>query len=530
MADLLQQGTAANIIPPSPMQGIQTLSGILGIRQAQQDLQTGLAKQQTAQIEAAGSQMTLNERQNVAQIVKNGVDQSGHSINNPDGTLNMDYASQWLPKAAPSTWPTYMDKFQNVQNNKQIIQQNWSNLNKDLRGQVSGAATTLLNDPTASYEKAIAAFKPIGDANPEAVPYITSQLALLKNLDNVQTTPGNEKQALAQKNDMIIHAMQIGDPKWAPQTEVQNLGGVQQPVTVTPGIGQVTPVGEPMKTVIPAGYAMGPNNQLVRIPTGGAGLPLPGGAAGSTNTPTGSASPASNPFGKAGGQPWTSMDGMPAPNAPGATQQAWTTQVKQAQTTVNNAREQDQQYGINMSIADTIRHLASSTKTGPGTSEFNRIAGLIGSRYGANNIADYQQLGAFLDNQAARLQASMGIPNTNAGMTASQAISGNTEYQQKAIIDKDNYLQALTEGQHQYRQMMDRVEKFSGTPNPTAVAAAQAAWANNFDPRVYELQMAHGRGGSAFKEVLSGITPDEAQQLKIKRKNLQLLASGQMPQ
>ena len=201
-----------------------------------------------------------------------------------------------------------------------------------------------------------------------------------------------------------------------------------------------------------------------------------------------------------------------------------------ASQAVDAARTADKDYGVNMSLADNIRRLSSDTATGPGTAAWNSVMGGIGSRFGASNIADYQQLGAFLENQASRLQASMNLPSTNAGLAAGQAIGGHTGYQREAIQAKNDYLQSLVEGAHQYRSMMDRVEGFTGMPNPMAVKAAQAAWNANFDPRIYEGEMAYARSKEEGQKFMEKLTPKEKADLIVKRKNLQALSQGQIPQ
>ena len=69
MADLLQSSAAAGIIPPDPNRGIQTLSGILGLRQQQQQLQTGAAGVQSAQAKATVDTQNANENQNLAKLL-----------------------------------------------------------------------------------------------------------------------------------------------------------------------------------------------------------------------------------------------------------------------------------------------------------------------------------------------------------------------------------------------------------------------------------------------------------------------------
>ena len=97
-------------------------------------------------------------------------------------------------------------------------------------------------------------------------------------------------------------------------------------------------------------------------------------------------------------------------------------------------------------------------------------------------------------------------------------------------MDKNDYTQSLVEGSHQYRHGLDRVEGFSGQASPTAVSKFKAAWADNFDPNVYKADIAKKEGPQAFTKFINSLDPKEASTLADKRKNLQLLSNGQIPQ
>jgi hypothetical protein len=124
----------------------------------------------------------------------------------------------------------------------------------------------------------------------------------------------------------------------------------------------------------------------------------------------------------------------------------------------------------------------------------------------------------------------MGLPATNAGLGTAQNIGGNRSWQPQAIEAKNNFLQGLVEGGHQLRNIQDRVGGFSGNPNPAAVNAVRGAFNNNFDPRIYALNQAQARGPEDLKTVMGSVSPAEAKTIAAKRKNLQLLEAGQMPQ
>ena len=71
MPDMIPVGNT--IIPPDPMRGVNTLSGIIGIQQQKQQLQTGAYQQQAVQAGAEQSQQENREKQALAQFTSNAV-------------------------------------------------------------------------------------------------------------------------------------------------------------------------------------------------------------------------------------------------------------------------------------------------------------------------------------------------------------------------------------------------------------------------------------------------------------------------
>jgi hypothetical protein len=74
------------IIPQNPNQGINTLSGILGIQQQQQNLQTGAYQQQTAQAESQQAQQKNQELAKVGALTQGAYTSGKYS--KPDGTFD----------------------------------------------------------------------------------------------------------------------------------------------------------------------------------------------------------------------------------------------------------------------------------------------------------------------------------------------------------------------------------------------------------------------------------------------------------
>src|SRR6185312_4804274 len=109
---------AAGIQAPNANQTLNTLTGIVGLQQAKQNLATGAYRQQVEQAQAATTQMALGERRRVQQIMASGVDEQGNSILDADGTPDPDKAMKWMPRVAPTTYPAYLSKIQETESNK----------------------------------------------------------------------------------------------------------------------------------------------------------------------------------------------------------------------------------------------------------------------------------------------------------------------------------------------------------------------------------------------------------------------------
>jgi len=537
------------INPPDPAKGVALMSSILGVRQQRQALQTGAIEQQTARAQAQEAGLKAQQQQGVQDFFQS-FDPTGHI--GDDGTIDLDSALQSKEfKASGNAKPAIMQalldaKTKSLENKKAL-----AGLNGSLVTQLGTQVGALGKDPdvvadktdpttgvNAGRAKLTAALDNFSKLSPDAARVAAIYRPMLDHTPPGKLS-GSVRALQLQAEDASAQQAQQNPAQLAvntgPATNVYNVDRSQglQPgqapaQTIQNDIGPQI-VQYPNGTMGPAGGRYGTPGAPPGNP---AGTPAPSQGQ-PPAAPQGAArpSPATNPFkGPNGAHVWTAQDTMPDRNAPKAVQEQYQVAVQGASQAVDAARTADKDYGVNMSLADNIRRLSSDTATGPGTAAWNSVMGGIGSRFGASNIADYQQLGAFLENQASRLQASMNLPSTNAGLAAGQAIGGHTGYQREAIQAKNDYLQSLVEGAHQYRSMMDRVEGFTGMPNPMAVKAAQAAWNANFDPRIYEGEMAYARSKEEGQKFMEKLTPKEKADLIVKRKNLQALSQGQIPQ
>lgn len=512
--------------PPPSQSPVQTLSGILGIQQQRQALQTGQYQQETAQAGATVAQQTAKENQNLAKLI---ADPVGNGIANPDGTPT-DQAKNIYMQAAPTTWATHYDNLVATAQRKVEFNQKVNDLatteRTELANTVAGAASGA--QKPQDIKDAITNLVATKQGTPVAGDYARMASLISDQLDHVQQASQGKNPAPVGQEPWRIAALNIGRSVLpasgtvgaggigAPQTGTMDVGGSVQPGVVAPAAqgGGFTPSGAPIpKTLAP---------QVVTYPSGALGVVGGGRGAPSTGAPSnaGGAAPA----------PRTAAQDAPAPNAPKQVQDAYAAATKEANDHVGSIRNADADYGTNSLIANQIRKLSQNTDTGPGTETWHHVLGALGAPVGANNVADYQLLGAYLDRQAAGARSAMGLPNTNQGTTESKAIAGNTEYQGKALQDKNDLTQSLVEGVHQYREGLDRVAGFSGQASPQAVNQYRSAWTANFDPNVYKGELAYKRSKAEGDAFVKSLSPEEARSLAAKRQALTALSQGQVSQ
>lgn len=129
---------------PDPMQGINTMSGILGLQQQRQALQTGALKQQQEQLETG-------KQQGIQDFFQTW-DPSAHVA--PDGTPDLESAFQSKEfKAAGNAKPAIMQAMLDMKNKQYSNIQALSGINKDLVNQFTSGMGSLAKDDDVVGDK-----------------------------------------------------------------------------------------------------------------------------------------------------------------------------------------------------------------------------------------------------------------------------------------------------------------------------------------------------------------------------------------
>lgn len=313
MPDITPVG--AMVKPPDPMAAINSYSGILGLQQQKQALQTGQYTQQSASATADQDQQKNRELQAAQTLAMNGA-QSGRYAN-PDGSFNRqkmaDEISQVAPTYGQGIASTLLSQANEVVSNHQALQ----NLNQDQQKQVAAAVAPLASKPNLTHEDVINALDSIADINPA-----TRRMAISMGASIPPNASPQQLQQYMRQLALKATSPEYNATQTQPNVQTMTAPGGMQPVNVNPQApGGTGPVGAPMAQGVAPSVVSTPAGPLARV-----------GGNGSTVTPLTTAAP-------------PGQSGQPPPNLNVTTAQATTqntaaagvaTRVQQAQAAANN--------------------------------------------------------------------------------------------------------------------------------------------------------------------------------------------------
>jgi hypothetical protein len=482
-------GTSVNPVG----QGLTTLSELMNVKRSQQALQIGQQQLQSQTAEAQQAQQKNQELQSLAQFTKRAAQDP--SYHNPDGSLNVQKYQTDAMSAAPTYGQAYIGQMTAnanamVDNRKALL-----GLSNEQRKTIGGYFGSVAAKPNATKDDfADAAEQARGVSDDPA--YQKAVDRMLMAMPDVRTMPTEQASAAIRQ-----HARGISMETNAPDTAesgptVQMVQGQQGlvPTNINPQApGGVQPVGPTQAQ----GVAPGANivkdaydNQFILDPQTHRLTPVGGGASGASSFH------------------------QPVANQP------------QVLHDVETARAIGDTAPTTRNVNDQLLKLSSATATGPGTATAQKLAAIVGLPSGSG----YQEIGAYLDRQAALQARTMGVPNTNAGLAAAERASGTTEYTPKALQEKVKFADALNSGAMAYRQGLDKAIGTGPKPDLSKYQSFRSAWAQNFDPDVFRAEDAQRRGDKAeLSSLKERLGPQGMKALAQKSANLRMLENGQIP-
>lgn len=481
---------------------LSKLSEIAGLRLKQQALQTGQYQQQSAQANAQQEQQTASQRAGIAGFMSN-LDVTKHV--GSDGTLDLDeiLTDPKLRQAAGDNFPAVMDQLLKVKSAQIGAKKQLADLNGTLRDQFSSTVGSLRTDPDVvkdnpagrqKVQQALGDFAESGGPDAARIAGIYGPVAM-------HVGQGKLSQALS---TFQLQAMDAATQAGRQAPVLTNTGGQQ--VNINPQAAGGNLGGTP-----PLTNTLPPSADIV---TDAYGRQF------RFNRQTNQVEPVGTGSAPAGGAPGGTASGGGGFQQPVAGQ-------PQVLHDVESARAVGDQAPAVRNVNSQLLKLSQETSTGPGSQTPQKIAAFLGMPSGSN----YQEINAYLDRQSAMQARAMGVPNTNAGLAASQSATGTTEYTPKALQEKVKFADALNSGTIAYRQGLDKSVGTGPTPDLSKYQAFRGAWSQNFDPDIFRAEDAQRRGDNAeLESIRKRLGPQGMKTLAQKSANLRQLENGQIPQ
>lgn len=492
---------AAGINAPSPQQGIQSLSGILGIAQQQQAIQQGAQQLQVGAGQAQQATQEMNERQSLQTALGSGKDPDGNSLKNPDGSINTTALTAYANKSLPLTGQAVVQNVVKTQGDQLGVQKAALDLTGSERNLVSNVfqSAAASDDPVGAATSGMAQ---LSNMSPQMASFVKAQQPFVPHLQAMN--PQQQKQAL------ITAAQQYAPPEATRAATAPQIG-----TTTGPGGGvqafQTNPLSPvPMGAVGPEtaqGIPLGERSQLTTNPVSrGLAVVIRGGngqITGVTNPPT------QNVYNPSPGD----LEAIPGLSAERDA-------ARNAYTNAGTAHTNNQL------VLQNIDNVAATGVLG------QKARNLL-SAYGVSADSDaataYDLVGKGLERSALQAAQSMG-PNTNAGLDAQIKANGSLSYTPAAIKEVTKLNDALTTGVQSYQPGLERAIAADPAKGVLAKRQYDQQWGANFDPNIFKYYNAIKSDDTgeqqAIVKQLGGLNSPGYNAMMKKAQNLQQLSSS----
>lgn len=253
---------ATQIQPVDASKGINTLSGIIGIKQQQQALQTGQYQQQAVQAESEQAQQRNMELQKAQAIAINGA-KSG-AYDDGEGGLDRQKMANDILKVAPIYGQAQISSLLSQANEVVANKQAHFNLDTGKRKQMGDTFASLAADPSLDNTKVIDSFNELAETmrDPQQRRMLFSMATHLPP----NASPDQLRQLMSRWS-----AAATGEPQ-AASTTVNTPGGTQG-ASQNRFTGALTPSGGPIAQ--PPHQTTNAAGQIVNVTPGGTVSPAP---------------------------------------------------------------------------------------------------------------------------------------------------------------------------------------------------------------------------------------------------------------
>lgn len=510
----------AMIKPPPQQNPIQTLSGILGLKQQQLALQTGQQQLASQTAQATVSQQTARENQAGAQLLSDPV---GNGILDKNGNPTPD-AENIILRAMPTTGPDHYSAIVSAAQKKLEFNASVNKLRSTERAEIGQTIAGAAADPHSSLQSVEAQLQALVESKkgtPEYQNYQTIAGTTLQMMEHQSQAQGARGQIIPngqeawrnvalQTGRTLLGASGLVGPEGlaTPKRGNIDLGGKQVQGTFAPVLagGGFTPATQAPNTLAPT-IAINPVTHAPGAVGGPYGTPPAPFASGPPGAAPGSGSGAAST--------WTPYPGEQA-------------DIKNFQTEVGQVRQAADQAPLQHNINQEILRLSADARTGPGTAIWQHAVGALAAPLGLSPNAPYQEVGKFLEKNAIANMQAMGGPASDARLSAAAAANGSTSFNPAALQMVTKFNDATNSALMAYRRGMDNVV---GTRNPdyTKLPDFRKEWAKNFDVNVFLAENAYQTHDTAELEQLrKQLGPNGFKELAPKYKRLMELEQGKL--
>jgi hypothetical protein len=448
----------ATSVDVNPGRAIQTLSGLLSLKQQQQALQTGQIHQETAQAEAEQQQQTVKQRAGIANFMSS-FDPTKHV--GSDGTLDLDsvLTDPQLRQSAGDQFPAIMQQMVAVKSAQLGAKQQLATLNGDLRNQFSQTVGSLRTDPDVvqdtpkgrqKVQQAMGDFAESGGPDAARVANIYAQVVnhvpsgkLSQTLSNFQlqamdasTQAGHQAPSYANTGAKLV------------QTNPQAAGGAPQgnlTNTVAPGVSTFQ---GPDQNV----YAFNPQNPGVTTMVGHGG----------------SAPPVMSVGGK----------------------ESTTASALNDEQTYSTVREAANKAPMVKNILSSIQTLADESKTGKGSKEIADAEAAIsqyvpGFKAAGDAATKRQLLGKYVEQLALQTAQGAGLSTDAARAQVATAIPDPQHMTPDAIKQAARFIQSQTQVAQARGAVAEKFRQEHGGSSQ-GLRAVDSAFMQHVDPRAFD--------------------------------------------
>lgn len=496
-------GFIANQPQTSPMTAI---NGILDVARGAQALQTSRQQYESQNIDLQKQRQANQERvatQSFMQDPKNWQDDSGN--------IDMGKINAAVTKFAPMTGAETIGKLSTLSEAQTSANKAKLGFDTDMR-QILGQTYGILGRAGVTDPKIVSAeldsLKAQYPNNKNVQQYVDSAKV---GLQNMEAGPHVKDTLIRQAQQFLSPAQQ---QSLAPTAGFIQTGGEQLPTVSTPSVGAAAPTievgksGTGVANTLPPGAVetteIGPDKNSYIVTRGANGTilgtrPLAGQNGGTGGT-------GNMPRFAPGDQ-----DAIPVLEGERTSARNMLSSAPIAHTTNRGILEEIDKVSTG-TIGPTLQKLFSTLGIATDTAE--------------QRASSYDLVGKYLERNAIEAAKSMG-PHTNAGLESAIKANGSVTYNPTAIKKLTRLNDAIVSGAEMYQPGLEKAIAADPQRGVLAKREFDQAWAQNFDPRIMEIQSASKSGDTkTIAEIRKQLGPDGIKELVRKADALERLSQS----